>query len=1519
MDAPEVKTKKLPDSWPSSWNCGSCNSLILLSSKSHCRACGNCICASCAKTRTLPDYGLGSARHVVCSRCLAPDFSGLWQKMAFESETLRSISSGVIGIHFLYPSSKRPFADFSQFRYALDYVRCAFLCSDVPPIDAPGEPFLYRQREAWLRFATASLAAAVKLYNLNRSLHTAEATAFRTRVRVALTITRLLAASPDDSKPERCWDAARESLIDSADDGAYLLCLLVDTKGDWKAVGDLFLGRKWLVPALFAFQVNDDAFDEAAFLLELASRQPVQEDIIFFTAAAALVNEAAVNVIQLASVVKKAGYLKWAVEILCAMWEKWKDSSQSKKGHVLLMDCLETVTPKESPDVLMAGYTLLCTIMDGHKLIEYRNKLHALQNENINITNREAASQNFLRNLRYQVSLNSADLFAALLIKCFKELDVQELQHIIAYQTRIYAASDRTRLPAAVRANLLLPEAVLDILQGRCMEGLRKLLDALVMAVGAGTNEYLKLASEVLVDPATRATFLKLWRDGLGSTSTVSGLLSSAWLADVGASLDSSSSAEFQFARSLRNSPELRAFRMVERAVDGVSSRDGPFEAAMSCVDASVVCVGQAARLKMLLKASRYLFHAASNIRCSPAVPDSYACIYVGSSLLNAAVFSAGKLSPVLRACFVRQILFQQLAFLQKSFSFSTNRIPAATEELLSLTENSFNQLLALQSGFPIICAVQPRAFDDLICEMVFDKLSDATVTKLELKLAGLVTYEQWTYWRFEGAWQNWLHNPLNDEVDARDEQRRGEKARLAFERRLREEELSSEQVAQERREEAEYARRSAVERSKNAWQFLEDERGDAIVRYLYEKRWQWENVSKLMNCMCVPRTIDGFIDPKRGLAPRSDHLFSSFDGFEVDRASGTVKFLLTESRRSGKPALFGWREVREIFNTGAPAMVFSLDSIDSQRQHHPLQLLHFKPDRARGTTVLSCMFHTDYILKFLTCGLEISCAAPFKQRDIREGFFNRLPSRVQEDLSVIWSSGGSAGVGDQAHRFWIDAGNLPYSETRTDDNFRILYGKQAMRVKKHKLKVNAEGELVDDDGDAENPEDREAQFAANFTRHYDTVATVFPEFAMLAEFTKMIAATFSLLNEAENCKGNIKHLSTQLNTLANDMESSLKRDLGSIEFPVANSRKVDDLIEEHVRETDRINGYRLTFSQKREVREKCSLEYQRQAREADNKQVESLAKHLQVSSSTVRDMLISKNFRSVALGKARTLISSATAKFENALSALRKEGLPVDGDISELIKRTMEGGWSTAPASDFSCEWVPAVFRAGVRGDGEGEGEGGTYRVYGGVSLQAQLNKQVVNPPPNSQFFTSTATLSAQRAIGAPFSTAARIDNQNRANQDFFNRMNATLGRAAERQAHIMTTFANREASMQRSAQSSGQVYRYASNVAGVNGSYWSPDAHRSTDQARQNLAVTQSMNTMKFLAVSSIPPNASYYSGRVGPQTGSDGTYYAGGGTQYVMRERSAQAQMAQTARVYVHEWTPRFFDPQSWKQIK
>lgn len=1525
LAVPTVAVKDVPAWKGNSWlgSCSNCKGSMFLATPSHCRACGCVLCGSCAGSavwRSIPELGFTLSSHLVCSSCSTGPGERCWKTFAFNANSsIRETLSGVLILHTAYTDQKQPFSQF-QFSNALDYIRCAFLCSEVMPVTLSDKSYTQCMRDAWLQFALTSLTAAANAYVRENSVLHKHVSTLLTQVRIALSIARMLAVTPHDGLPLQCWDADRTSFIESGEDGLLILCLL-STYKSWQAVGDFLFAQKWLVPAFYAYKISSDQFSESEFMKSQVTLQQTTGDKIFYLTAAALLDESTSNVLALATLIKSEIDPKWAIEILCVSHPTWSKSALKAKGHLLLVSCFESLGSAEDSNVLMAGYHLLVQLLDGNSVREVTRKLNTLQTANIPSAQNNSGS--VFDRLRYQFSLNSPELLSSMLLKAFKECDYEELKRIVEHVSHTYAdVSDISRLPHSVLATLMLPQAVLDIVEGRCMVGVRALLDSLLMSFGAGMKEYSVLAAEVLSDPHTRLAFQFMWRNELKRCVRLNDLLAIPWLSDLQQEFDNSASAEFKFGNLLRNSAELRSLRLTEKAVDGVVRRDGPFEAAMCCLDLISICPGQAALTKMLLKAAWYLKDSAQSPQFRDSLTDAIACLSLGKIVVSLAEHFSEKLSPAEKVYFGRQIVFVKLSLLQGITSISPSRKQAPDlEEYCKSIDKTLRTQLTLQCGFPILTSANGRAFDDIVSGIVLTHLSNAIIERLECKLAGLVSYEQWSYWKFEGVWQGWVHNPLNDPVEEAEAQYQKQKQLRKQQKSEQEEdeEFSEAQrlaiEAREHREEMEFALAQAKKRADNALEFLELERGDAVCRYLIDKKWQWESISKLMNCMCVPRTSDGYIEPKTALPARSDHLFSSFDGVEVNRKTGAVRFLLTESRRSGRPALFGWREIREIMSCGSPAMVFSLDSVDPQRPYHPFQILHFMPEKCRGTSVLSCMFHTDYLLKFLSCGMEISCAPPFRQRETKLGFLKRLPAYIQKDLSVI--ADGARGNNDQAHRFWIDAGLLPYSEVHSEEKFSAVFGKQAMRVKKHKLRLNSEGKLVDDDG-PDDPTDLEAQFARNFTRHYDTISQYFPEFAMLAEFTKMIAASVMLLNVAETHKSEASSLEGRVNEITKSITASLSSTLGSIEFPLGSASKVNDAVEDHVRETDRLNGYRLTYDQKNQVRRSARSEIETAFTEHDKKQVKSLASSLETSEYAVRQMLTTKDFTSIAREKAKEAISLQKMTHESVVNSLRREGLPVDGDIAENIKSMLSRDWSTKPASDFNCDWVPAVFRlARSRGSNAEDNTIGAYRVYGGVSLKAQLSKQVIDPPATSQYVTSAATLSAQRALGGPFTTAAKIDNQNRANQDFFNQRVQIMGQRAadafnalngthQQNMNIVRSFENN--SMRKVVlQHDTQAGRYFDNVnAFAAGGYFSTENFANKQQARDRQAVLSQWNGFNYHLSATIPAGTTVFVGTAAPQ-GS----LSGGAVQMFIPDQNVRLAMANSGKIQ-GGWTPGFFKP-------
>ena len=507
-------------------------------------------------------------------------------------------------------------------------------------------------------------------------------------------------------------------------------------------------------------------------------------------------------------------------------------------------------------------------------------------------------------------------------------------------------------------------------------------------------------------------------------------------------------------------------------------------------------------------------------------------------------------------------------------------------------------------------------------------------------------------------------------------------------------------------------------------------------------------------------------------------------------------------------PALFGWREVKEALASGCVAALFSLDALNTDDDHHPFQLLHFQPEACRGTVALATMFHTDYLLKFFSCGQEMSSHPPFAQRRIEDGMLKRLPSRIRDAISVNNGANRSARKNDVsvAHRFWLEAGTLPHCSTQTTTHITEVYGKQQMCVKKHLLRRNpVTGEMEDSPEDDATGETTEAQFAHNFTRYYDQIAEAFPEFALLREFSKIVAATRSLTELAINAQAQLKHLDNhpEKNKMIASQEKSLRDQLKNVSL------------------------------------------------HASNEQVKILVDSLNVSSSSVRTMLTNRSYRAVATTLIERELNSAKDVHRKVLEGLRTAGLRVDGDIAERVKSQMAEKFSTRPSKDYACEWAPAVFcrTSVVTAPPQGEEvDTSVYRVYGGVHLSPRMQQLAVTPPANSSYVvTSTNALGGQRANGFVNSNATRIDNlanqnrfffQNQANiaqnnanlsrsrHAFFNNYN-TPGRQIDQQ-NFTRVYQSRDVPVQRYWDGRG-------NRAAEAGKYWSPITPTDNNSGKQ------------------------------------------------------------------------------------
>jgi RHS repeat-associated protein len=85
--------------------------------------------------------------------------------------------------------------------------------------------------------------------------------------------------------------------------------------------------------------------------------------------------------------------------------------------------------------------------------------------------------------------------------------------------------------------------------------------------------------------------------------------------------------------------------------------------------------------------------------------------------------------------------------------------------------------------------------------------------------------------------------------------------------------------------------------------------------------------------------------------------------------------------------------------------------------------------------------------------------------------------------------------------------------------------------------------------------------------------------------------------------------------------------------------------------------------------------------------------------------------------------------------------------------------------------------------------------------------------------------------------------------------------------------------------------AYRVFDNEKAVlSGRYWSqynPGQYKNEEEMRQGLALTPDMNKAKFVARAFIPVENIQSEGSIAPQTGSDGRFYRGGGTEIILKD--------------------------------
>ncbi|GFT61887.1 curved DNA binding protein DnaJ [Nephila pilipes] len=203
----------------------------------------------------------------------------------------------------------------------------------------------------------------------------------------------------------------------------------------------------------------------------------------------------------------------------------------------------------------------------------------------------------------------------------------------------------------------------------------------------------------------------------------------------------------------------------------------------------------------------------------------------------------------------------------------------------------------------------------------------------------------------------------------------------------------------------------------------------------------------------------------KKGNAPT----YKTIRGVELNYKTGEINFILTYCKYYEKDynRLLTPFDLKELFQRVLTSAIFSLDPVDSDMPYHPFNKMWFKPSTLYHSQLLHTMFVTDYLLKFLTVGVEVQRRDPYELRSLDKIMY-KLPNHLKKVIYDVHASNHE----ESLNRFWIESEGveLAVDDEGLSEDGDILFalGNIRMVVKHHKMERDAEGKLVDKEGEDE-------------------------------------------------------------------------------------------------------------------------------------------------------------------------------------------------------------------------------------------------------------------------------------------------------------------------------------------------------------------------------------------------------------------------------------------------------------------
>lgn len=230
---------------------------------------------------------------------------------------------------------------------------------------------------------------------------------------------------------------------------------------------------------------------------------------------------------------------------------------------------------------------------------------------------------------------------------------------------------------------------------------------------------------------------------------------------------------------------------------------------------------------------------------------------------------------------------------------------------------------------------------------------------------------------------------------------------------------------------------------------------------------WSFSDVEENTDAfgLLVQRDEDGWMIPSSRLLIPADErvaVFESIDGLEVDYATGSLSFSMRPVRDDHPDYmdLITVYDLNEMLEKNIMGGFFSLDGVDSDMQYHPFNQMRFGPSSLYKTQMMHSMLLTDYLLKFFTVGREVKGSFPYDRRSL-----DTLIASLPEHLKKIIDDFHREQSSESTHRFWIEAGEVMVAQDDpADATHRIALGDIKMIVKKHVMRLDERGHLIDAD-----------------------------------------------------------------------------------------------------------------------------------------------------------------------------------------------------------------------------------------------------------------------------------------------------------------------------------------------------------------------------------------------------------------------------------------------------------------------